>query len=115
YTLHARIDQPAERVELKRVELLQRLANDWQIMVRIGFCVAMAGEVLRTCHYSVILQTIHVCDSQACNQPFVFAEGSGINNRVVWIVIYINNRSNVHMDPEPVTLTSDCGTKSVSN
>ena len=73
--------------------------NGRQCLVRIDICIAMAGEMLGKCQYVLRLHSFDVGDRLFCNLNGIFAERAPADNRIIRIVVHINHRSKVGIQP----------------
>ena len=58
--LHAGVYHTAKGVQFQRFQLLYGFVDGRQVFVRISLRITMAGKVLGTGHYTIVLQAAHI-------------------------------------------------------
>ncbi len=68
--------------------------------------IAMTGKMLNNASYTGVFQPGKRCNSHVCHQHRIGSKGPYADHRVVYVVIYVQNRGKIHVDPQCPELSS---------
>jgi hypothetical protein len=79
--------------QFQAIEAVAIGVNHWQVDVRVAGGIAMSWKVFRGGQATVFFHTAHKGGHVFGHARRIFSEGSCIDNRIAWIVVYIGVRS----------------------
>ena len=83
--------------------------------MRIHIYITMTGKMFGAGHDARILHSFHICNTKSGNFVFVFSKRTVTDNRIIGIIIDINNRSIINMNTHSLALFTNCQSHLVNN
>src|SRR5690606_27770793 len=69
--------------------------------------ISMAGKMLGTRQYVLLLHALHISQSLGSNISFVLSKGAEANHRIVGIIIDIDYRRKIDLNAQALALPGD--------